>query len=191
MNKQSFIIVCTAAVVGSVLLLIFAVGMAFAIGSKYERFRIPQNGMYPTLPAGSTHWVTKNSFESADEFSLGDIVVFKIQRSNKTYSYVWRVIALPGDEVSIELDQIKINGVLIDREFKVREGELAIFVETHGEEAYEVAYDSGAPAEDRVGCQLTVPDGQLFLLGDNRYVAADSRYHGPVPIADVLGKMHP
>jgi len=126
--------------------------MAFALRSKYERFRIPQNGMYPTLPAGSTHWVTKNSFESADEFSLGDIVVFKIQRSNKTYNYVWRVIALPGDEVSIELDQIKINGVLIDREF---------------------------------------PDGQLFLLGDNRYDAADSRYHGPVPIADVLGKMHP
>ena len=175
----------------TIVLLLVVVAIAFGLRSKFERFGIPQNGMYPGLPAGSSRWVTKNSFETADEFSIGDIVLFTKESEQGTYNFVWRVIALPGDEVTIEKETIEINGAAIKREFLRSEGAFKIYAETHGGRNYEVAYNSDAPVKNQRGCAVTVPDGHLFLLGDNRYDAMDSRYHGPVPIKDVFGKISP
>ena len=175
----------------NVMLFVVVIGIALAVRAKFERFTVPQNGMYPTLAAGSTHWVTKNRYESVSDFSVGEIVVFEGSHADKTYNFVWRVIAMPGDEVFIEFDEIQINGIPLGRELLRDDGDLEIFTETNGQRNYEVAYDTAAPDDHKIGCDLIVPDGHLFLLGDNRYNALDSRYQGPIPIEDVFGKLNP
>ena len=172
----------------NIVLLIVVIGIALGVRSKFQRFTIPQNGMYPGLPAGTTRWLVKSRFESVDDLNIGDVVVFQLDTDQGKFNYVWRVIAIPGDSVAIENEQIQVNGVTIAREYLRAEGAFEIFEETHGEISYEVAYDSEAPQTNRRGCQLTVPSEHVFLLGDNRYDAADSRYHGPVSVKDVFGK---
>jgi len=175
----------------TIILLLVVIGVVVAVRAKYSRFVIPQNGMYPTLPSGTTRWVTKSQYESASEISIGDIVLFKALYRNGIYTFVWRVVAMPGDRVVIESDEIRINGTQINRKFLRNEGEFEIFEEDLGEVSCEVAYDSTASEEDRVGCDLTVPEGHIFVLGDNRYNAVDSRYLGAIPVDGVFGKMNP
>ena len=171
-----------------ILLAIVVIGIALIVRSKFERFTIPQNGMYPGLPAGTTRWVVKSSFESVDDLNIGDVVVFQLDSDQGKFNYVWRVIAFPGDQVSIENELIQVNGATVARKYLRTEGSFKIFEETHGEKSYEVAYDLDAAQTNRRGCQLTVPNEHVFLLGDNRYNAADSRYHGAVSVKDVFGK---
>ena len=79
-----------------------------------------------------------------------------------------RIIATAGDTVDIRQEGLWINGAL------QQEGE-----------AYSVTerYQSG------VSFPLTVPEGQIFVLGDNRSGAADSRIYGCVDIERTLGKV--
>ena len=175
----------------SIVLLLAVISVALAFRSNFQRFTIPQNGMYPTLPAGSTHWVTMSRTTSGRDMSVGDIVLFKALHANKTYTFVWRVVAMPGDRVVIESDKIQINGTQINRKLVRKENQLEIFAEDLGEKSFEVAYDSAAAEDSRIGCDLIVPDGHVFVLGDNRYNALDSRYLGAIPINDVFGKLNP
>ena len=96
-----------------ILLAIVVIGIALIVRSKFERFTIPQNGMYPGLPAGTTRWVVKSSFESVDDLNIGDVVVFQLDSDQGKFNYVWRVIAFPGDQVSIENELIQVNGCLL------------------------------------------------------------------------------
>ena len=173
----------------SIILVLVIIGVALGVRAKIQRFTIPQNGMYPTLPAGTSHWVIKNSFDSASDILIGDIVLFNALHANNTYTFVWRVVALPGDRVVINSDEIQINGTKLNRELVRTEDEFEIFLESLGEISCEVAYDTAAAEENRIGCDLTVPDGHIFVLGDNRYNAIDSRYLGTIPVADVFGKL--
>ena len=177
--------------IATIALLLVIIAGALAFRTNFQRFTIPQNGMFPTLPAGNTYWVTKNRHESAGNVSIGDIVLFKAQHGEGRYTFVWRVMAIPGDRVVIDSDQIQINGTSIRRKLTRSENEMEIFMEERGEISYEVAYDSSASEDNRVGCDLTVPDGHIFVLGDNRYNALDSRYLGTIPLADVFGRLAP
>lgn len=172
-----------------IIVAILAVIIFSTLKSKFERFNIPQNGMYPSRPAGSTHWVTKNTYKSIADVVVGDVVLFHQDIDGQRYTYVWRVIALPGDEVSIVNDQVTINDELLTHEHVRTDGVMEIYLEHNGGKSYEVAYDSQATEQNRQGANLTVPDGHLFMLGDNRYNAMDSRYHGAVPFKAVFGKM--
>ena len=79
-----------------------------------------------------------------------------------------RVIATAGDTVDITEEGLVINGAL--------QQELDIYKQT---ERY----------QDGVSFPLTVPEGQVFVLGDNREDATDSRIYGCVKIHDTLGKV--
>ncbi len=109
----------------------------------------------------------------------GDLVIY--YRLDKNYSTLdvlvaeyegkplsLRVVAQAGDEVDIREEGLFINGYL--------QQETKIYEATH-------RYDSG------VSFPLTVPEGHVFVLGDSRENAADSRVFGPVEIADTHGKV--
>ena len=81
---------------------------------------------------------------------------------------VRRVVATAGDTVDITEDGLVINGAL--------QQESEIYQKT---ERY----------RDGVEFPLTVPEGQVFVLGDNREGATDSRVYGCVKIEDTLGKV--
>jgi len=79
-----------------------------------------------------------------------------------------RVVATAGDTVDISADGLVINGAL--------QQETGIYQKT---ERY----------QDGVSFPLVVPEGQVFVLGDSRMVATDSRMYGCVKIDDTLGKV--
>jgi signal peptidase I len=88
-----------------------------------------------------------------------------------------RVIGLPGDTVVCcnEFGQLTVNGVPLD------------------EEQY-VKLPEGASQVTRDTFEVTVPEGSLWVMGDNRYSSADSAYHrndptgGFVPVENVVGR---
>ena len=110
----------------------------------------------------------------------GDMVIF--YRYTKTYylpqdvvvviyngkQQARRIIATAGDEVDISENGLIINGAL--------QQETEIYKKTE-------RYQEG------VSFPLTVPEGQVFVLGDNRDGASDSRIYGCVKIEDTLGKV--
>jgi signal peptidase I len=98
------------------------------------------------------------------EAKRGDIVMFvPPERSGKDEKYVKRVIGLPGDTVAVRaFDGVYINGERLDEPY-VRQS-----------------------PQYRLG-PLTVPEGQLLVLGDNRNNSFDSHFWGFLPAESVQG----
>jgi signal peptidase I len=128
----------------------------------FQTFYIPSESMLPTLQVGDRLVVNK----LADDYHLGDIIVF---HRPDTWSaehdvLIKRVIAVEGQTV-----EVRDNTVLVDGEALV--------------EPY-LASDTSMPDHP----VLTVPDNQIFVMGDNRDESSDSRANGPVPLDDVVGR---
>jgi signal peptidase I len=166
----------------AVLLAILA-SKAFFIGY----YRIPQNGMYPGLPAGSTLFTIKRAYSGASSVKRGDIVAFVREENGQRYNYIWRVVALPGDKVEASGQSLSINGQPVQRQ-RIREADgRTVFREQIGDAAYEVAFDI-SPRSRPPDSSLTVPPDQFFVMGDNRFDARDSRYFGPIAFNSIIGK---
>lgn len=98
----------------------------------------------------------------------GDIVVFK---HSATQDYIKRVIALPGETITVQNSKVYINGKLLD-ESKY----LADTVQTL----------PGATVLE--GIPYTVPENQYFLMGDNRTQSTDCRDFGAVDKGSIEGR---
>lgn len=183
MRRSALPFIAAFAVLGVTAVFALAVLKIFYIGN----YTIPQNGMYPTLPAGSMLFTRKHPYADASEVKRGDIVVFVRQERGVQYVYVWRVIALPGEKVETSGDTLSVNGQRAARE-KLREaGGTAIFREQIGGASYDIALDL-APKNTLPDASLTVPAGTLFVMGDNRFNALDSRSFGPIPFEAIIGR---
>ena len=201
--------------IAALLLLITAGKTAIA-----EPFYVPSGSMEPTLQIGDELVAAKFSygFSAASlPFGLtvpesgrflgrlparGDVVVFRWP-GNPSQAWVKRVIGLPGDRVAVHDGRVWINGELVglrpDGEGRVERGDgstgpVARFVETlPGGISHPIfkLYDHG-PLDEMA--EITVPAGQLFVMGDNRDNSADSRLPvsaggvGLLPVGDLVGK---
>ena len=99
----------------------------------------------------------------------GDVVIFK-SPLNKDIDYIKRIIGLPGEKVMLKDNALYVNGQ------KVPETYLAPDVYVFGGSYL------------REGAEITVPEGQYFVSGDNRPHSSDSREFGPVAKEDFIGK---
>ena len=148
----------------------------------------------------------------------GEVVVFRAPPANNL-DYIKRVIGLPGDRVALKGGRVRLNGkvlprqriadlilpesantrCLADRFREVRPGGESVcryprWRETMvGGKSYEVLDVLSTPQDDMD--EVTVPDGHLFLMGDNRDFSADSRFPpvagqgiGMVPADNLLGR---
>jgi signal peptidase I len=97
------------------------------------------------------------------EMKHGEVVVFDARPVDEEY-YIKRVIGLPGDNVEIRDGSVYVNGEKL-------------------EEAY---LREGTRTEPEMN--LTVPEGEVFVLGDNREVSKDSRMFGLIDCKQVEGK---
>lgn len=97
----------------------------------------------------------------------GDVVVFH-PPAQPALIYIKRVIGLPGDTISLTLNTIYVDGVLLD-------------------EPYVPVAPPGVWENPEV-VTVHLGPGQYFLLGDNRSDSRDSRYFGPVPRGNIIGQ---
>jgi signal peptidase I len=198
------------------LLLVIAVGKT-AIA---EPFYVPSGSMEPTLQIGDELVAAKFSYgysaaslpfgltmpESGRVLgrlpSRGDVVVFRWP-GDPSQTWVKRVIGLPGDRIALHDGRLWINGEPVglrpDGEDKIERsdgttGPVARFVETlPGGVSHPIfkLYAHG-PLDEMA--EITVPAGQLFVMGDNRDNSADSRLPvsaggvGLLPAGDLVGK---
>lgn len=141
-------------------MLAMALVLYFIIDSVVGRVRVQKISMEPTLLPGEILLVNKLEYKLG-EIERGDIVTFHYPL-DPTLDYVKRVIGLPGDRVVVKDSKVWVN----DRQL------------------YE-PYISAPPEYDGV---WEVPEGNLFVLGDNRNPSADSHVWGFVPLENLIGK---
>ncbi len=96
----------------------------------------------------------------------GDVIVLE-PPVDHDQPYIKRVIGLPGDHITFQGGYVMINGARLDED-----------------------YIDGAITEcvNRATCDVIVPEGAVYVLGDHRDNSSDSRYFGVVPEDDIDGK---
>jgi signal peptidase I len=159
------------------------------IGFRYVGYyQVPQNGMYPALPAGSRLLTIRRPYKDSAQVARGDIVLFARTEHGVKYDFIWRVVGLPGDTIRTAGDAVLVNGAELKRQQIRSAAGLGIFQETNGEATYEVALPDRPTASVPPDVALTVHKDQFFVLGDNRHQARDSRSMGCIPFAAIVGK---
>lgn len=116
--------------------------------------------MNPTLQDGDYLLVSKQAY-TLDEPERGEIIVFPVGEEKKLY--IKRVIGLPGDVITIKNGQVYVNGTANGQDYTL--------------DGYTSGYID----------KLVVPDGEVFVLGDNRLNSIDSREIGTQKLDDVKG----
>lgn len=119
--------------------------------------------MYPTLVGGEGMFTEKLTY-TVSAPQRDDIIICRYPYH--TEKCVKRVIAVPGDRISISDGAIYLNGEKLD------------------ESAYWDGY-----IEDSEMPEVTVPERSLFVVGDNRNYSGDSRHVGFIPYWQVKGKV--
>lgn len=193
--------------------LIFAIALALIIRTfVFQPFKIPSGSMIPTLLVGDHLLVNKflygtkipftdNVILPIEKIKRGDVIVFTYPNSERDPSkkgiyYIKRVVGLPGDSIDIDGRELYINGEEVPLEF------LGTYVDERNGEQFDEYQEDLLGDEHRVifrkGSQSTnrgnyipvtkVPEGQVFVMGDNRDNSQDSRFWGFVPVENIAGK---
>ena len=163
--------------------LLLGLGAFLVLQASVQNFRVQGQSMDPTLANQQHLLVSKLAYavvpfqtalaatvgdpggDGAFVFNppqRGDIVVFHIA-DRAGADLVKRVIGLPGESVELRDGRVFIDGELLP-------------------EPYLTGFDDSNEAP------LSVPVGHYYVLGDNRAVSYDSRFMGPIPMEQIIGK---
>jgi signal peptidase I len=165
--------------------LVFAVVIAAIVRTFIVApFKIPSGSMYPTIEVGDHIFATMFSYGLPVPFTdiklaprpvqRGDIVIFPFP-ADPSVDYIKRVIGTGGETVEMRGEQVYINDKPISEPYA--------YYDPHVLRARQL---TGAPPP-HFG-PVRVPEGKLFMMGDNRFNSSDSRYWGFVDEKTVKGK---
>lgn len=166
-----------------------------------EPFRIPSGSLEPTLNVGDFVAVNKFAYGlrlpvledkviSIGNPKTGDIAVFRWP-PDPAYDYIKRVIGVPGDKVAYHNKVLTINGKEMKQtfvEYTIDESSgkpVAKYSEDLNGVVHDIYIRAEVPAED---FDVVVPEGQYFMMGDNRDDSADSRFWGFTEDSYLRGK---
>lgn len=149
---------------------------------QVQSFRIPSNSMEPGIVHGDILFADMryNCPGCKASVQQGDIAIF-VYPNNRTLYYIKRIIALPGDSVSIKGQAVWVNNKLLTLDQSEK-----IVTENINSRQWKVQWVS--PEKDTKIVNMTVPPGQAFVLGDNRCISKDTRNFGTVPLQDIVGR---
>lgn len=151
---------CVGFAVDTVETVLLALILFLGINAVSDRVRVENISMQPTLYSGEFVLVNKLAYKLGSPH-IGDIIVFPYPKDPQE-KYIKRVIGLPGDVVKVANGTVYVNNQPLDE-----------------------PYIAAPPAYDGV---WQVPQGDLFVLGDNRNQSSDSHVWGYVPIDTVIGR---
>jgi signal peptidase I len=135
--------------------IVLALILFLVIRQVVQNYRIESHSMEPNFYEGEFVLVSKLAYRLGEP-ERGNVVVFQ-NPNNAAEDYIKRVIGLPGDTVEVVGDTILING-----------------------EELPQPYVHNANPEGTYFGPLVVPDGTIFVMGDNRPRSSDSRAIGPI-----------
>ncbi|MBX3069774.1 MAG: signal peptidase I [Thermomicrobiales bacterium] len=167
---------------------LIALVIFFGVRMLVLNFRVDGSSMFPNLHDGDMLLVNRNSYEVFDLYTLidwipgvdhadakefkpfddperGDIVVFNPPVASSK-PYIKRIIGLPGETVEIREGNVYIDGELLDEDY----------------------IEAGITECSRQCDPWVVPEGEVFVLGDNRQNSSDSRVFGPIAIDSIVGR---
>ncbi len=186
MSGKNRILKWATFVLAGIVLLAVVAGVLVKISVGW--YVIPQNGMYPNLPAGTHLFGLKRPYRDVSAVARGDIILFERVEGGQRHLYIWRVVGLPGETIEIDGDKLLLNGKEVSREKLRTENSLDIYREVYDGTAYEVAYGSKLPEGIPAVVKVKIPDDHVFVMGDNRHNAVDSRSFGPIPFNSIIAK---
>jgi signal peptidase I len=161
--------------------IVIALLLAFFIRTfVVQAFKIPSGSMIPTLVVGDHILVNKFGYGVKNPLSgeiwipvsnprPHDVIVFKYPQ-NPSQDFIKRVVGVAGDRIEIVDKKVFVNGEL--------------FVEPN---AVNLDPEVLPSPRDNMG-PIIVPDGSVFVMGDNRDNSHDSRFWGFVDLKAIRGK---
>jgi signal peptidase I len=180
-------------VVEVIVIVALAIGLALGIQAFLVKpYQIPSESMEPTLDIGQRVLVNRAFTRLGDDPDVGDVVVFHppvgAERNNtcgapekdeqvcaaptpeeSDTNFIKRVVAGPGDELTVRDGIPIVDGEPVDGDWEIRPCG---------------RFGSGCNFRNPV----TIPPDHYFMMGDNRGRSDDSRFLGPVPRDWIVGK---
>ncbi len=139
---------------------VLALVLFLIINTVSARVRVDGQSMLPTLNNGEFVLVNRMAYRLGQP-TRGDIIVFR-STTQLDLDLIKRIIGVPGDELIIADGHVKVNGVTLIEPY--------------------------INADPRYSGEWSVPEGYLFVLGDNRNDSSDSHAWGLLPEENVIGK---
>jgi len=137
--------------------IVIAIVIALAISMVIKPTVVKESSMEPNFYENDYIFLNRLAYKFGNEPKKGDVIVFRshsdnlLDKKGKNKLLIKRVIGVPGDKIKVADGQVYINGEADDQSY-TNDGETTGKVE-----------------------EVTVPDGGLFCMGDNRVVSIDSR----------------
>lgn len=125
-------------------------------------FTIHQVSMRPTLAEGDRILLNRLAYRFREP-AHGDVIVFH-SPINPGEDLVKRIVGLPGERLSISGGKLYVNGVAQGEPYLLEQN-----------------FEGEMPETD-------VPEGQVFVMGDNRNNSGDSRLFGPIEESSIIGR---
>lgn len=142
---------------------VLALILFLVIRQVIQNYRIESHSMEPNFYEGQFVLVNKLAYKLGEP-QRGEVLVFH-NPGNPDEDYIKRIIGLPGDTVEVVGDTVMINGQELPEPFPHNQN-----------------------PEGSYSGPTIVPDGTLFVMGDNRPNSSDSRRIGTIPEDLVVGK---
>ena len=157
--------------------LLLAALIFFLVRLVVLNFRVDGLSMLPNLEDGQMLLVNRNAyqyFDFGDERyypfdppERGDVIVFE-PPTGSDKPYIKRIIGLPGEEVSFGDGRVFVDGEVLDEDY--------------------IDERTRCNASRLDACDVVVPEGYVYVLGDHRTNSSDSRQFGAVPVENIVGK---